>query len=403
MKHCIGFLFAGCTLAACGGGGGGGDDPALFPLNLGTTSTRNSANGLPFANPNIAQDGADLPALLGNETARLRIVRVGDAPDVGIDTPVGTLSSPGPGSFLLTIGDQQYRLFSTTDPNSASDGSNSFTQTFQQALDHVAVYRVVESVDTGILRSGFVLGHETRPQDLSGSVDYFLYITGSGTDTALTTPGQDVAIFGNGNLTTDFSTGTISGDAGLIVAYGAMTDNRDYIMSGQRIGNGFEGGLERGCNDGATCTSDNGFGGAFFGPGGIELGGIATISETVTLADTTTEFNAILVFTGGPPPTPRQLKKGGPTGPLSHYIAALRFSSTFSRKPSVVSHFWSGPTSSARSLVMKPLSTVSTTTFSSVVAKFISCVLSSSFARCFNPPVQAKIDAIELVEVALPA
>ena len=55
----------------------------------------------------------------------------------------------------------------------------------------------------------------------------------------------------------------------------------------------------------------------------------------------------------------------------------------------VVSHFWSGPTSSARSLVMSPASTVSTVTFSSVSAKRSSAALSSSFARCFSPPVQA--------------
>src|SRR5712671_4790664 len=83
-------------------------------------------------------------------------------------------------------------------------------------------------------------------------------------------------------------------------------------------------------------------------------------------------------------------------------IALLRFASILSRKPSVVSDFASGPISAARSLVMKPDSTVSTQTFSSVEANFASAALLSSLARCERPRVQAKIEAMELVEVGWP-
>src|SRR6202030_3227056 len=83
-------------------------------------------------------------------------------------------------------------------------------------------------------------------------------------------------------------------------------------------------------------------------------------------------------------------------------IALVRFSATLSRKPVVDSQRWSAPTNSARSLVMKPASTVSTQTFSSVSANFASASLLSSLARCDSPRVQAKIEAIELVEVSLP-
>ena len=48
--------------------------------------------------------------------------------------------------------------------------------------------------------------------------------------------------------------------------------------------------------------------------------------------------------------------------------AAVRLAATLSRKPSVVSQPWVSPTSSARSLVIEPASTVSTQTFSSVLA-----------------------------------
>src|SRR6185312_9195876 len=83
-------------------------------------------------------------------------------------------------------------------------------------------------------------------------------------------------------------------------------------------------------------------------------------------------------------------------------IALTRLSATLSRKPVVDSQRWSAPTSSARSLVMLPASTVSTQTFSSVAANFASASLLSSLARCDRPRVQAKIDAMELVEVSLP-
>src|SRR5258706_10745029 len=90
---------------------------------------------------------------------------------------------------------------------------------------------------------------------------------------------------------------------------------------------------------------------------------------------------------------------GERVGEWCYAIALLRFSSILSRKPSVVSHFCCGPTSAARSLVMKPASTVSTHTFSSANANFASAALLSSLARWESPRVQAKIDAMELVEV----
>src|ERR1700712_5520032 len=88
--------------------------------------------------------------------------------------------------------------------------------------------------------------------------------------------------------------------------------------------------------------------------------------------------------------------------PVAYAIALVRFSATLSRKPVVDSQRWSAPTSSARSLVMWPASTVSTQTFSSVLANFASSALLSSLARWARPRVQAKIDAMELVEVSLP-
>jgi hypothetical protein len=52
---------------------------------------------------------------------------------------------------------------------------------------------------------------------------------------------------------------------------------------------------------------------------------------------------------------------------------------------------------------MKPDSTVSMQTFSSVALNLASSGVSSSLARCARPRVQAKIEAMELVEVSLPA
>ncbi|CNM11908.1 Uncharacterised protein [Mycobacterium tuberculosis] len=59
--------------------------------------------------------------------------------------------------------------------------------------------------------------------------------------------------------------------------------------------------------------------------------------------------------------------------------------------------------SNARSLVIFPLSTVRMTTSSSVFANSITSPVPSSLPRCCSPRVQAKIEAIGLVEVGLPA
>ena len=59
-------------------------------------------------------------------------------------------------------------------------------------------------------------------------------------------------------------------------------------------------------------------------------------------------------------------------------------------------------TSRARSLVMKPASTVWMHTRSSVSAKATTSGVLSNLPRYFRPWVQAKIDAIGLVDVGLP-
>ena len=56
----------------------------------------------------------------------------------------------------------------------------------------------------------------------------------------------------------------------------------------------------------------------------------------------------------------------------------------------------------AKSLVKNPASTVSIMTYSKVSHHFNNCGLLSSLALCIKPLVQAKILAIELVEVSLP-
>ena len=58
---------------------------------------------------------------------------------------------------------------------------------------------------------------------------------------------------------------------------------------------------------------------------------------------------------------------------------------------------------SARSLVILPDSTVSIQTRSRVAQNLANSALSSNFARWAKPWVQAKIEAIGFVEVALPA
>jgi hypothetical protein len=57
----------------------------------------------------------------------------------------------------------------------------------------------------------------------------------------------------------------------------------------------------------------------------------------------------------------------------------------------------------AKSLVINPLSTVSIITYSRVVLKLANYSLLSNLALYAKPLVQAKIEAIGLVDVSLPA
>ena len=83
-------------------------------------------------------------------------------------------------------------------------------------------------------------------------------------------------------------------------------------------------------------------------------------------------------------------------------MAERRFSSSAARNSSVVRNGVPDPTSSARSLVIFPLSTVSMHTRSSVSANTVTSAVLSSLPRWARPRVQAKIDAIGFVEVGLP-
>jgi len=73
----------------------------------------------------------------------------------------------------------------------------------------------------------------------------------------------------------------------------------------------------------------------------------------------------------------------------------------------VVQYFYLGTfivskTHIAKSFVMNPFSTVSITDLSRVSENFLSSSFESSLALCNNPLVQAKMLAIELVEVYFP-
>src|SRR6478752_5036571 len=79
---------------------------------------------------------------------------------------------------------------------------------------------------------------------------------------------------------------------------------------------------------------------------------------------------------------------------LAYAMAFLRFSSIDARKSCVVWYGWSGPTRRARSLVILPRSRVS--------ANLVTSGVPSILPRYDRPCVQAKIDAIGLVDVGLP-
>jgi len=83
-------------------------------------------------------------------------------------------------------------------------------------------------------------------------------------------------------------------------------------------------------------------------------------------------------------------------------VALVRFSATLSRKPVVDSQRWSALNQQCEILGHEAGFDGIDADLSSVAANFASASLLSSLARCDSPRVQAKIEAIELVEVSLP-
>ena len=80
----------------------------------------------------------------------------------------------------------------------------------------------------------------------------------------------------------------------------------------------------------------------------------------------------------------------------------LSSASTALKNSSVARKGWSGRINIARSFVILPDSTTSTQTFSNVSANLITSGVPSMRPRNISPRVQAKIEAMGLVEVGLP-
>lgn len=295
VKHCIGILLVGCTLAACGGGGNTGPSP----FNLGTTSSTQAANGLAFADASAGQDGASLASVLATDTANLRLVRLRSEPTFSVDLPTATLSRPDTDRLVFTVDDEVIDLVSNM-PNIGETDDFTVQRFTVLTADQAATYFVNDRREGSQSTSYFILGHETPPKDLFGSSIYSLSVDGRGNDSRFGAGSSNFRIFGNIGMTVDFGSGTVTGSGGLITAFADPDAGRraDVTLSGRQTGNGFGGTIAMDCLAGATCTSRHRFGGAFFGPDGQEIGGIGAIEESGTIGGEAYKVDAILMFLG---------------------------------------------------------------------------------------------------------
>ncbi|WP_019955132.1 transferrin-binding protein-like solute binding protein [Yoonia vestfoldensis] len=297
MKQYIGLLLASCILPACGGGSG--SDPGPSPLYLGTTSNTDSANGLAFAQAFAEQDGANLAPVVGTDTANLRLVRLRSQPTFSVDLPAATLSRPDTNRLVFTVDDEVFDLVSNM-PNIGETDDITLVRFVPVVGEQVAPYRIADSREGNQSTSYFILGHETRPEALSGNVTYTLSVNGEGNDSRFTDISSDFRIFGTVGMNVDFGSGSVTGSGQLLTQFGDTSAGRtaDVTLSGRQTGNGFDGSIAMACISGATCTSRHSFGGAFFGPAGQEVGGIGVIDESGTIDRQPYQVDAIFVFLG---------------------------------------------------------------------------------------------------------
>jgi hypothetical protein len=301
------------ALAACGSSSSGpsssSPDPApegppevtRLTLNIGTTSTENSANGLSFA----AGDLFDVED--GFEGATVRLVRFISDNETGetflqITEETITVTSFDDGDLSGTLTFNGEEITFLDGQATLPDGTriDIFENTSGDWSATISPYSYVYDDNEGeILAPGlntegsFAVGFETNPGDMPTTSGTTQYRGGfNGYSTLLDLDGNvienEVQFEGQAIINADFSDSRISGS----LTFDTFADDADDIFvelelqEADIVGNGFAttANVVNGCVA-VSCSSDTEIGGAFFGPNADETSGAAGVDYTETYGD----------------------------------------------------------------------------------------------------------------------
>lgn len=288
------FMLAAVVLAGCSSDSStatpGGD--TAVQLNFGTTSETDSSNGQPFADE-VSQNGEAPPPGAGFDDAG-QVLLVTRSIDGTTDEVVinlananysidrGDLDVGRDGAFLLEINGEDIP-FTFGDSSSglllvgeSEDGTEYEIRTASNGVfSSTNLISIVNGTDPGAFGL-YTFGFETRPGDLpaDGSVDYAGDLAGG-----VYSDGETSDLTGEIQFTANFGTSRISGTANAT----AFSRNIEFsINETDIVGNGFTTTATAVCPILDACESNTQIGGAFFGPDGSEISGIAVIDETIT-------------------------------------------------------------------------------------------------------------------------
>lgn len=280
-------VLAMATLSACTAGSGFfGSNNSLF---IGSRSSSESANGLPFAVP--ASVVADLEtagaidvkvvrALTDWESGATRLLIW----DETLTMAAGDLASDLD-NITLTLNGETLAFVAGVAP--ASNGQNDW-QSYVNSVGAVSGSGTIYSYNYGpsALLSGefgteafFVFGHETDPDEIAALVgnilDYDGIFEGFGqvVDPANGNVLSSEEYFsGTLALTADFTGGTVTGDLNGSFDYDGTAFTTSF--SAPIEGNGYLGDLDTMNCTNAVCLSNSQVGGAFFGTDALETSGV---------------------------------------------------------------------------------------------------------------------------------
>ncbi|PJI91690.1 hypothetical protein BC777_0523 [Yoonia maricola] len=309
----FGLIGMGLALTAACSSGGSDSDVTRNSLNLGTTSTEEARNGLPFASEGGLEgafeevlDQVDDLEVGESAVVTLSLLRViapegGSAPAVQVTDETVTLTRTGPEEFDFTLAvtyageEVEVDIAQVVEDESTESIDLSELPFFPipadaRAKENVALVQFFEFTDEEEL-VGFghvIAGLETNPDDLvalgatpdGGSVFYQGDFLGAATrldsnDEPILADGQPVQVFGDVSIEASFSDMSLGGELEIGTydgaSFGVEFDDVDIV------GNGFET-SNTGVSCGEAVTSCSGtaqVGGAFFGVDAAEVAGLA--------------------------------------------------------------------------------------------------------------------------------